>query len=246
MSCCVAAKGGLVGRGSLMANEEFPGQEELSGGISRRQMIAGSVVAGGLAWAAPSILSSPSAWAAHTCPCDGVKTTVKLPSDPDGSANCGVQCLSHREEFNFPCLDDLVSCLIDQGFVTISNEDFEHGQARKARVILTGGISLLAVGAKSDNECYFADCDDGFCPNTCETQAGTACEGGSAVPPNRITVCPGGSTPGSTCVATATTAPCVGPGAANRTEFIVDMQGDPINPIEVALCIPPALTGICE
>lgn len=234
-----------------MVSEEFSGQVEENVGISRRQMIAGTVAAGGLVWAAPSLLSSPAAWAGHLCPCDGIKTTVKLPSDPDGSANCGVQCLSHLEHYNFPCLDDLVSCLIDQGFVTISNEDFQHGQARRARVILTGGISLLAVGAKSDNECYYAVCETHFCPNTCRTQAGRACTGTSVVPPNRIIVCPGGATAGSNCtndtnVTTGSPDGAVcGTASASRTEFIVDMHGDPINPIEVALCIPAALTGQC-
>lgn len=230
--------------------EEISEQVEESVGISRRKLIAGSVAAGGLVWAAPSLLSSPAAWAGHTCPCNGIKTTVKLPSDPDGSANCGVQCLSHLAHYNFPCLDDLVSCLIDQGFVTISNEDFVHGQARRARVILSGGISILAVGAKSDNECYYAECVNDFCPNTCRLQSGGACTGASAVPPNRIIVCPGGTTPGSDCTndTNATTGSpdgAVCTAGSGVTEFIVDMHGDPINPIEVALCIPAALTGQC-
>ena len=218
--------------------------------ITRRQLIAGSVVAGGLAWAAPTLLSSPAAWATH-CPCGGIKTTAKLPSDPQSSVNCGVQCLSHREGFNFPCLDEMVDCLIDNNLIEIIPEDFVHGQVRRARVILKEGISLLAVGAKSDNECYFAECDNGFCPNSCLLQSGDPCTGASDVPPNRVVVCPGGSTTHVNCTndTNATTgggaAPNCGTPRALVTEFIVDMLGDPINAIEVALCIPNRLTQVC-
>ena len=146
----------------------------------------------------------------------------------------------------------MVDCLIDEGFITIIPENFEHGQARRARVVLTGGITLLAVGAKSDNECYFAECTNGFCPNSCETQAETACTGDNVVPPNRIVVCPGGSTTHVNCTNTTdatfghpTPPGCLNPQQVGRTEFIVDTLGDPINPIEVALCIPNSLTGIC-
>jgi hypothetical protein len=216
-------------------------------GISRRDLITKSVVAGGLVWAAPVLFSTPAVGQTG-CVCEnGVETTIKVPSAP--SANCGVQCLSSRADFNFPCLDDLANCLFELGLIQFETLEFQHGQVRKARIVLRGGITLLAASIKSDNECYFSECPN-FCPNTCQQQNGKACTGSNVVPPDRIIVCPGGLS-GGTCppafAAPSTTAcgganPPVGP---NDTEILFDVFGDPINAIELALCIPNALTGQC-
>lgn len=241
-----------MGESIVTEDMSAAGDEGEGFSLTRRQVIAGTIVGGGLMWAAPTLLSSPAAWATH-CPCGGIKATFKLPSNPESSVNCGVQCLSHRDEFNFPCPDDLLNCLIAEGFITQEPipQPFDHGQIRKARITLTGGITVLAVGAKSDSECYFADCTNSYCPNTCEQQAGVGCGGADGVPPNRIVICPGGSTVHSSCTndTSVTTGLPAAPGCqtpqAGRTEIIVDTIGDPINPIELAICIPNALTGIC-
>lgn len=210
------------------------GQAATGGGLSRRDLIAKSAVATGLVWAAPTLLSSP-AGAVTGCPCvGGVKTTVKIASTT--SSNCGVACLSSRESLNFPCLEKLVSCLQKKGF--ISFQDLTNGQVRKARVVLSGGITLLGAGVKTASSCFFADCANGYCPNTTDNNA--------PVTTDRITVCAGGSSaggcgssqPGSPSTACATADPL-------KTEILFDTQGDPINHIELALCIPNALTGQC-
>jgi hypothetical protein len=218
-----------------------PGAEA---GISRRDLIAKSVVAGGLVWAAPVLFSTPAiGQTGCSCP-DGVETTIKVPSAP--SANCGVQCLSHHAGFNFPCLDDLANCLFELGLISFETLEFQHGKVRKARIVLRGGITLLSASIKSDNECYFADCPN-FCPNTCELQAGGACKGANQVPPDRIVVCAGGGS-GGNCPSSLGTTAC---GNANPplqpgdTEILFDTLLDPINAIELALCIPNALTGQC-
>lgn len=197
-------------------------------GLSRRDLIKGSVVAGGLVWAAPGLMSSPAS-AQTGCPCvGGVQTTVKIPSSP--SANCGVSCLSSRANFNFPCLDDLVNCLFAAGYITF--QEFMNGQIRKARIVLSGGIKLLATAIKTTNECVFAECPN-YCPNTCV--------GGDCDPiPVTVIVCPGGNSGGS-CppdVDCQNTDPL-------KTEIVYTSHGQPINHLELALCVPNALTGQC-
>ncbi len=106
-------------------------QAATGGSLSRRDMIAKSAVATGLVWAAPTLLSSP-AGATTGCTCvGGVKTTVKIAST--SSSNCGTACLSKRASLNFPCLDDLVSCLQVKGFISFT-QSLTNGQVRKARV----------------------------------------------------------------------------------------------------------------
>lgn len=211
-----------------------------SGGLSRRDMIAKSVVAGGLVWAVPTLTSTP-AGAVTGCPCDGgIRTTVKIPSSP--SANCGVACLSQRESLNFPCLDDLVNCLFEQGFIEF--QALNNGQVRKARIVLSGGITLLGAAVKSADDCFFADCENGYCPNTRSHANGS----GSAevVSPDRITVCANGSSGGNCGISQpgSPATPCTNTDPT-KTEILFDTQGAPINHIELALCIPNALTGQC-
>lgn len=216
------------------------------GGISRRDLIKGSVVAGGLVWAAPVLVSSPAA-ASHLCACNnGIQTTIKLPSNPTSSVNCGVQCISAHEGINFPCLTCLVDCLIEKKHIEFADEDFdfEHGRRRRTRIRLKSGITLLAVAIKSSDECWFATCPN-FCPNTCERQSSqpgqppTPCISNPV--PDRIHVCPTGAS-GGTCPGGDTR--CADP-VAGETEILIDTLGEPINPAELSLCIPNALTGLC-
>lgn len=222
-----------------MGGEHPETADAVGTGISRRDMIAKSVVAGGLVWAVPT-LTSTAAGALTGCPCEGgVQTTIKVPSQP--AANCGVACLSQRERFNFPCLDDLANCLFDAGFISFDTAVFQNGSQRQAKIVLTGGITLLAAAVKTQDNCVFADCSENYCPNT-GTETG------------QIIVCPGGTSggncsdtgfPGGTRIGNSTTPALNCSEDSTVTEILFDTKGDPINHIELALCIPNALTGQC-
>jgi hypothetical protein len=206
--------------------------------LSRRDMIKASVVAGGLVWSAPLLLTGKAAAqtsGALCCP-EGTPVTVKVSSMT--GVNCGVSCLDNFDDLNFDCPDDLVDCLGDPALELIVS-DFSSGGDDTATIVLAPGVSLIAASVKASNRCYFTRCDPCFtssqvdfsvCKNTCQQQNGNACSGVS-IPPqnNRIWVIPNVPNPGFTTIMVNTHAPPDGV----------------LNHVELSLCIAPEITALC-
>ena len=208
-------------------------------GISRRDMIKGSVVAGGLVWAAPVLLTGKAA-AQTTVQCceNGTPIAFSVPEGQSSSCQASVQCLDNLG-LNFACDDPLLECLLsDSGFVTSSF----NGAARTATIVLDPGVTLIAAAVKAGSSCYLTQCTclatgptEG-CPNVCFHQTtNAACTFGGKTTPlppavggrNRIWVLANTPTPGSTTI-------------------MVDTSPDgQLNQVELALCLSPAVTGMC-
>jgi hypothetical protein len=209
-----------------------------STGFSRRDLITRAVAAGGLAWTAPVLLSGPAA-AQQQIPCcdEGTPVTVKVAEQT--GVNCGVACLSSFANFNFDCPPDLVNCLGDLDFVV---GDFTSGGDDTAIIDLAVGVSLIAIGVKAGNNCYFALCPcfassqtDATCPNVCFLQNGNPCTFGPSetpLPPapgglNRIWVVPNSPGPGQTRI------------------FVNTHPDGQLNHVELSLCVAPEVTALC-
>lgn len=198
-----------------------------SRGLSRRDLIAKSVVAGGLVWAAPTVLTGRAG--AQTFCCDvGTPVTIKV-AEQQG-VNCGVACISRRGSHNYDCPDDLVECFNELDLVV---GDFVSGGEDTAIIHIAAGLSVISAAAKAGDNCYFADCptpatsqNDQNHPNLCLGSAGGGGECSLSEGLNRVWMVPGDD-PGTTTV---------------HVNTHPDGQ---LNHVELSLCVSPAITGIC-
>lgn len=229
-----------------------------SGGLSRRDMIKASVIAGGLVWSAPALLTGKAAMAATTpcCP-DGTPVRFKLPSAT--STNCGEACFDNPPDSQpdwafltaIPCSTTIGNCLISgvNGFV---KGVFKMGGSQ-ANIVLVPGVTLIGAAAKTQDDCYFTvcpcfagcqndtgTCDADTCKNVCGKLAnGNACNPAPTIPPNRVWVLPNTNLD-------ANGNPVV-PNGSNPgyTTIQVDTNGTSLNFVDLALCLAPAITGVC-
>lgn len=131
---------------------------------SRRDMLKKTVVAGGLIWAAPTILSAPAGAQTSSncrdCENNGVLYRVKISSAT--SANCGDACIDIRGVYGSgPGQPRCGSCLFDVGALA-RTEVFVNGQYRGAEVTIDPRLRLIEAGVQYKGECYTVDCTDGF------------------------------------------------------------------------------------
>lgn len=202
--------------------------QEAGSGISRRDALKKTVVAGGLVWATPTLLSSP-AGAQTTISCTdcsgGVEATLKIPSNPQAAINCGVSCISHLVEENVPCLKDIgLSCLFGPGkFISVETGSFVNGRDRSAIINVGGGIIPLLIGVKlgSPDCCVVASCEDSYANDTSD--------------------CPGVLDPARTVIEVIPH-----PTLVDAVRILIDANDRPLNHMELAVCIPNALTGQCD
>ena len=198
------------------------------GGISRRDLIAKSAVAGGLVWASPVLFSGR---AGATIPCCDVGTPYTIKVAEVGGVNCGVSCLSSLEDFNFDCLpDDLEDCFNELELIV---GDFTEGGSDTATIHLKSGIGIIAAAVKTSNRCYHLTCNnlataqnDAAHPNTCFFQNDKVCDD-ITTPPNRIWVIPGAN--GGIDVKVATN----------------DDPDGTLNHVELSICVAPEITALC-
>ena len=200
------------------------------GGITRRDVITKSVVAGGLVWASP-VLFSGRAGAAAPC-CDvGTPYTIKVAEV--GGVNCGVACISSQADVNFPCPPkDFQDCLNNLQLIV---GDFTEGGDDTATIHLAPGITVIAAAVKASDKCYFTECGnmttsrtDNVHPNTCFKQSGAACGTGFTMPPNRIWVVPGAQ-----------------PNSLDVKVNTHDAPDETLNHVELSICVAPEITGLC-
>jgi hypothetical protein len=199
-------------------------------GISRRDMIKASVVAGGLVWSAPILLSGTAAAAPHPCCPTGFESAIAFKVTGTTAVNCGSSCLDARAGTNLPCDSGLADCLLDEDFVIVDEFDGNDGTAT---IRITQNARLIAAAANTPRFCFFTDCPTfatgpgSGTPNTC-----TSNQTCPTVPPNRIWV---------------TTLPDNDPNTVDFTTVVVQLQPSDgnLNHVELYLCVNSVITGIC-
>lgn len=123
-------------------------------GISRRDLLKRSAVAGGVLWATPA-LTSASAWGqGTTCDCDGTLVYTKIAGVAGNDAQtCTNQCLNpdNFQGIGFGCLQDL-------GYVatTVTSEDVATVEFNSST------ISLSKMSLKASASCYMVTCVESF------------------------------------------------------------------------------------
>jgi hypothetical protein len=135
------------------------GELEGKRGLSRRDLIKRSAVVGGVAWAAPTILSSlssPAAAGVNGC-CSGPNAFLLKSSD-----QCGCEIGGGVGD----CLTGNANCCLFNNGVTLSCTETTHTWT------LAAGIQFCQGAAKVGEACAQGDCLTGA-PNVVVTQNGT-------------------------------------------------------------------------
>ncbi len=126
-------------------------------GLSRRDLIKRSAVAGAVVWTAP-VLSSSAAWGQtpEDCnECDGLTLYSKYA--PGNSQTVGNQCLA-------PCPPVTV---ISDGVATAcglySVTDSVTTNSKQADITFSNKVRLIRTSIKSTDDCFTTTCKDNFC-----------------------------------------------------------------------------------
>jgi hypothetical protein len=123
-------------------------------GISRRELLKKSAVAGGVLWATPA-LTSGTAWGqTGSCDCDGSPVYTKIAGVAGNDAQtCNNQCLNP---------DDLPSigfgCLKDNGYVATTQTSNELASVE----FQSKSIFLNRLAMKVSETCYMITCVEQF------------------------------------------------------------------------------------
>ncbi|MFP5489062.1 MAG: hypothetical protein ACLGHQ_12240 [Acidimicrobiia bacterium] len=131
------------------------GEAGTGAGLSRRDLIKKSAVAGAIVWTAP-ILDSSAAWGSgHDCnECDGLTLYSKY---APGNANVtGNQCLAPCPPVTIISSGVATACgLYSVGDVVQSGQNY-------ASVTFSNQVRLIRTSIKSTNDCYTTTCVDDF------------------------------------------------------------------------------------
>ena len=224
--------------------------EQSSGGISRRDMIKASVIAGGLVWSAPVLLTGKAA-AAPGDPCCPNGTPLSINIAEKAGVNCGArQCLDNvlpgfPNGADFGCDPDLANCL---GELNLVVGDFQGGGTDEATITLAAGVTLIVGAVKTGSSCFYTRCNpagpdfnsthtksatDAVNPNICRHQTTNAvCTFGPNDTP--LPPAPGGRN-----------RIFIEPGMGGTTIVRIDMSSDPLSQVELTICVAPEITGMC-
>lgn len=213
------------------------GEPTTGEGISRRDLIKRSAVAGAIVWTAP-LLDSSAAWGQtpEDCnECDGLTLYSKY---APGNANVtGNQCLA-------PC--DPVT-VISSGVATdcglFGVDDTVESGGKRARIIFSDQVRLIRTSFKGTSNCYVTTCEDDFQsvrvygnginpPCDDENITGEAYDGTTTPPlftfyaPDENTQC--GVAPGSGCTSEVRMVDYDSSGLAGNV---------PLNYVEIVMCL---------
>jgi len=233
-------------------DESMEELEETPGGISRRDMIKASVIAGGLVWSAPILLTGKAAAAAGDpcCP-NGVPVAINI-SEQNG-VNCGArQCLDNilpgfPNGADFACQTGLVNCF---NMLDLVVGDFQGGGTDEATITLAAGVTLIVGAVKTGSNCFFTRCNPNGGPNF---NSGHTISPTDAVNPN---ICRQQST-NAVCTFNGNDIPLpngtnngrnriyITPGANGTTIVHIDMSSDPLSQVELSVCVAPEVTALC-
>lgn len=123
-------------------------------GISRRDLLKRSAVAGGVLWATPA-LTSGSAWGqGSTCDCDGTIIYTKIAGVAGNDAQtCNNQCIQPQ---NLPGIS--FGCLEENGYIATSQTSQEVSVVE----FLSSSLSLSKMSLKVSESCYLVTCTEDF------------------------------------------------------------------------------------
>lgn len=124
------------------------------GGLSRRELITRTAVAGGLVWAAPVLMASPASAQFDTCGCgDGLVYFIKIASAH--GVNCGnITCTNLDDAKTAVC----GTCLVESGIVVIADLVFEAGTVRFSSITLGDEVALIQFCAQTKSTHITVDC----------------------------------------------------------------------------------------
>lgn len=125
------------------------------GGLTRREMLKRSAVAGGVVWAAP-MLSTGKAWgqAGGCCSCS-LGELIYAKFSPGNSQTCQNQCLQPGDVNRFD-----IDCLFEQGLLHPC-DDVDSSDSTAA-LTFGAGVTPIKFAIKATNDCYIARCEEGF------------------------------------------------------------------------------------
>lgn len=146
-------------------------EEHGPGGLSRRDLITRTAVAGGLLWAAPVLMASPAS--AQECPPCPTGEQFRLRIASAVNVNCQTQ--------GQPCLEGLRcgECLVEAGLITVNSYNTQTG----ATITLSGSLAVASAAAKFGQECVNVACAG--------TSVGPTTGGQVTVAGNVVTATPG-------------------------------------------------------
>ena len=223
--------------------DESKGMSEPSrGGLSRRDMIKASVVAGALVWTAPVLLSGTAYAAAERpeCPCAPAGTPVRLniSSSQISSANCGnVGCLSSRDaSLAVACgtkEQTLFSCIISAPANLMRFRPPTDQNMGLATLDLDPLITVISVAFRhqaNSIDCVYTDCGPNMATSP-TTGQNTTVTGAVRPLPNQLWVTTGD------------------PGGLGGQTIHIDTtpvgQQDNWGDLNLLLCVSNAVTGRC-
>jgi|GEM_PF-6860985 len=152
-------------------------------GMTRREMLKASAVAGGVVWAAPFLSTgTAAAWAGRKgCTCDGAIVYAKFA--PGNAQTCQNQCLQPGPEVTRLDFD----CLVQNGLLTVC--DNVQSGASFASLGFSRSVTPIKLAMKTTNDCYVARCNDGFhkvyhwvSSTNAEPFDETPCDSGGGIP----------------------------------------------------------------
>ena len=111
--------------------------EQSTSGISRRDMIKASVVAGALVWSAPVLFSGTAHAQTGCCEAPFQEVALKFPT---ANPNCGVTCLDHLVDENVDCCQALADALTDTVFY---NAGSNNGPPGSAQITINTALATL-------------------------------------------------------------------------------------------------------
>lgn len=123
-------------------------------GISRRELIKRSAVAGGVLWATPALTSGVAWGAVNSCDCDGSPVYTKIAGTAGNDAQtCGNQCL---QPVGLPSIG--FGCLEDAGYVatTRTSDDIASVEFQSKSIFLN------RMSLKVSEACYMITCVENF------------------------------------------------------------------------------------
>jgi hypothetical protein len=214
------------------------GEDTKKDGLSRRDLIKRSAVAGAIVWAAP-VIDSSAAWGQTPTDCNECNgLTLYSKYAPGNSNTVGNQCLAPCPPVTVISSSVLTACGL------ISTDDTVQSGANDARVTFSTAVRLIRTSIKSTNDCYMSSCKDNFAsvrtytpaanpPCNTEHTTGTVFTGSSSplfkfYAPDPTTLC--GVAPNGTGCASE----------IRRVDYDtngVGSNGTPLNFIEILLCL---------
>lgn len=191
-------------------------------GPTRRDMLKKTALAGGLVWAAPTLLAAPvgaqvTGVGCRSCENNGILYRVKVPAK--GAANCGQASIDLRGVYESgPGAPRCGKCLVDGSAIVLTVvEEFQNGKVRRAQLTIDERLRLVEVGAKFV-ENYTEDCTDNF--QTLYNQKDGTTDIGLEPPATFVIDVNGGSVTGD--------------GSPTTIDFYADQ--DPLNFVDIIVC----------